>query len=125
MSGFVSSPLPPDTSAARTLTGMSADEAAGRVMNDDISDLLDQAEVVPQRLPAKMVTAVRIDLDTQSALESAATARGIDTTTLMRQIIEEWVQANSDAPKDQLRELVRRLDAAHQAASLLANRDPA
>jgi hypothetical protein len=45
-----------------------------------------------------MVTALRVDVDTQSALESAAAARGIGVTTLMQQIIEEWVQANGDAP---------------------------
>jgi hypothetical protein len=104
---------------------MSADEAAAHVMNNDISDLLDQADVVRERRHAKMVTAVRIDLDTQSALESAAAARGIGTTTLMRQIIEEWVQANRDSPADQISELVRHLDAARQAASILANRDAA
>lgn len=109
----------------RTLAGMSPTDAAAHVMNNDISDLLDQAEVVRERRPAKMVTALRIDLDTQSALESAAAARGIGVTTLMRQIIEEWVEANSDTPADQISELVRHLDAARQAASSLANRDAA
>src|SRR5262245_15935136 len=109
----------------RTLNGMSADEAAAHVMNNDISELLDDAEIVRERRPAKMVTAVRIDLNTQSALEAAAAARGIGATTLMRQIIEEWVEANRDTPADQIRELVRHLDAARQAASLLANRDAA
>lgn len=90
-------------------------------MNQDISDLLDQAEVVRERRPATVVTAVRIDLDTQSALEAAAATRGIGATTLMRQIIEEWVQANGDAPVDQMCELVRHLDAACQAANRLAN----
>jgi hypothetical protein len=75
----------------RTLAGMSADEAAAHMMDNDISDLLDQAEVIRERRPATMVTTLRIDLDTQSALEAAATARGIDAATLMRQIIEEWV----------------------------------
>jgi len=109
----------------RTLASMSADEAAAHVMDNDISDLLDQAEVVRERRPAKMVTALRIDLDTQSALESAAAARGIGVTTLMRQIIEDWVQANSDTPADQINELVRHLDAARQAANSLASRGAA
>jgi hypothetical protein len=52
-------------------------------MNNDISDLLDQAEFIRERRPATMVTALRIDLDTQSALESAAAARGIGATTLI------------------------------------------
>jgi hypothetical protein len=55
---------------------MTADEAAAHVMNNDIRDLLDQAEAGRERRPADMVAAVRIDLDTQSALEGAATARG-------------------------------------------------
>jgi hypothetical protein len=107
----------------RRLADMSADEAADHIMNNDISDLLDQAEVVRERRPAKMVTALRIDLDTQSALEAAAAARGIGVTTLMRQIIEEWVHANGDVPADHISELVRHLDAARQAANSLANRD--
>ena len=109
----------------KTLAGMNADEAAAHVMDNDISELLDQAELVREHRPAKMVTALRIDLDTQSALESAAAARGIGVTTLMRQIIEEWVHTNSDAPADQISELVRHLDAARQAAHSLANRDAA
>jgi hypothetical protein len=110
----------------RKLTGLSADEAADYVMNNGISDLLDQAEHVTERRPAKMVTALRIDSDTQAALEAAATARGIGVTTLMRQIIEDWVRANRDTPEvDQISELVRHLDAARQAASSLANRDAA
>jgi uncharacterized protein YjgD (DUF1641 family) len=109
----------------RTLAGMSADEAVEHVMNNDISDLLDQAEVVRERRPAKMVTALRIDPDTQIALEAAAAARGIGVTTLMRQIIEEWVQNNRDVPADHISELVRHLDAARQAANSLANRDAA
>lgn len=36
----------------RRLTEMTADEAAAHVMNNDISDLLDQAEVVRERRPA-------------------------------------------------------------------------
>ena len=108
-----------------TLAAMNADEAAAHVMDNYISDLLDEAEVVRERRPAKMVTALRIDLDTQSALESAAAARGIGVTTLMRQIIEEWVDAHSSAPTDQISELVRHLDAARQAADFLATRDAA
>lgn len=109
----------------RTLAGMSADEAVEHVMNNDISDLLDQAEVVRERRPAKMVTALRIDPDTQIALEAAAAAGGIGATTLMRKIIEEWVQTNRDVPVDHISELVRHLDAARQAANALTNRDAA
>lgn len=79
----------------RTLAGLSADEAADHVLNNDISELLDQAEPATERRPATMVTALRIDLDTQTALETAATTRGIGVTTLMRQIIEDWVRTNS------------------------------
>jgi hypothetical protein len=104
---------------------MSADEAAARVLDTDISELFDQAEVVRERRPAKMLTRLRIDLDTQSALESAAAARGIGVTTLIRQIIEEWVDANGNTPTDQISELVRHLDAASQAANSLDNRDDA
>ena len=114
------------SSTRRKLAGLSADEAADHVMNNDISDLLDQAEQVTERRPAKMVTALRIDLDTQAALEAAAATRGIGVTTLMRQIIEDWVRTDSNAPApDQISELVRHLDAARQAASSLANRDAA
>ena len=113
-------------SSTRKLAGMSADQAADHIMNSDISDLLDQAEHVTERRPAKMVTALRIDLDTQAALEAAAVNRGIGVTTLMRQIIEDWVRTDSNAPApDQISELVRHLDAARQAASSLANRDAA
>lgn len=73
-----------------------------------------------------MVTALRIDLDIQSELEAAALARGIGVTTLMRQIIEEWVQANRGRPvPDQISELVRHLDAARRAATSLTNRNAA
>ena len=114
------------SSSRRKLAGMSADEAAKHVMNNDISDLLDGAEHVPERRPAKMVTALRIDLDTQIELEAAAAARGIGATTLMRQIVEEWVRANRDAPApDHISELVRHLEAARQAANSLANREAA
>ena len=114
------------SSTRRKLAGLSADQAAEHVMNNDIADLLDQAEHVTERRPAKMVTALRIDLDTQAALEAAAASRGVGVTTLMRQIIEEWVRANRDAPApDHISELVRHLDAARQAATSLANRDAA
>jgi hypothetical protein len=83
----------------RKLADMSADEAASYVMNNDISDLLGEAELVRARRPAKMVTALRIDLATQSELEATALARGIRVTTLMRQIIEDWA-ANSLANRD-------------------------
>jgi hypothetical protein len=110
----------------RKLAEMMADEAAAHLMDNDISDLLDQAELVRERRPAKMVTALRIDLGTQSELESAALARGIGVTTLMRQIIEDWVYANRDTPTpDHISELVRHLDAARQAANSIANRDAA
>jgi hypothetical protein len=39
-----------------------------------------------------MVNAVRIDLGVQAELEAEAAARGIESSTLMRQIIEEWVR---------------------------------
>lgn len=114
------------SSTRRKLADMSADQAVHHVMNNDISDLLDEAEHVEERRPAKMVTALRIDLDTQAELEAAAGARGIGVTTLMRQIIEDWVRANRENPvPDQISELVRHLDAARQAASSLAKRDAA
>lgn len=91
----------------RTLTGLSANDGVAHATDSDISDLLDQTELVRESRPAKMVTALRIDLDTQSALESAAAARGIGVITLMRRIIEEWVLANSDTPADHISELVR------------------
>jgi hypothetical protein len=113
------------TSKKRTLAAMNADEAVDHVMNEDVGEMFDQADVVRQSRPAKMVTALRIDLHTQSALESAAAARGIGVTTLMRQIIEEWVHANGDRPADHISELVRHLDAARQAAHSLAKREAA
>src|SRR5262249_55828232 len=105
------------------LAGRSANEAADYAMNNDLSDMFDEADLVRERRPAKMVTALRIDLDIQAELEAAAAARGIGSSTLMRQIIEEWVQAHRDAPApDQIGELVRHLDAARQAAASLARR---
>jgi hypothetical protein len=105
------------------LAGMPPGEAAAYVMGNDIGDLIADAEVVRERRPAKMVTALRIDLDVQGELEAAAAARGIGTSTLMRQIIEEWVSSHRSAePEDQIGELVRHLDAARRAANSLAHR---
>lgn len=59
----------------------------------------------------------------RAELEAATAARGIGVSTLMRQIIEEWVTAHRDTPApDQIGELVRYLDAARQAAASLAER---
>lgn len=105
------------------LDRMNPADAAAHIMDNDISELLDTAEVVRERRPAKMVTALRIDLDVQAELEAAASARGIGTSTLMRQIIEDWVRANRDKePADQISELVRHLDAARRAATSIADR---
>jgi predicted DNA-binding protein len=102
---------------------MNADDAAAYAMNNDLADLFHTAEVVTERRPAKMVTALRIDLDIQAELEAAAARQGIGTSTLMRLIIEEWVHAHRDTtPADQLGELVRHLDAARHAATSLAQR---
>lgn len=104
------------------LTNMTPQQAAAHALDHDLGELFDSAEVVRQRRPAKMVTALRIDLDVQARLETAAAARGIGTSTLMRQIIEEWVEAHSGQPApDHVRELVRHLDAARQAATHLSN----
>ena len=78
----------------RTLAGMSADEAVAYVMDNDISDLLDQAEVVRERRPATMVNAVRVDPETQIRVGGGRSGAGDRRDDLMRQIIEEWVQAN-------------------------------
>jgi predicted DNA-binding protein len=108
-----------DTSS--DLTAMTPNQAANHAMDHDLGDLLADAEVVRERRPAKMVTALRIDLDIQARLEQAAAARGIGTSTLMRQIIEEWVDHYSDQPApDHVSELVRHLDAARRAAIHLA-----
>jgi hypothetical protein len=108
------------------LAGMPADEAVGFAMDNDLGGLFTDAEVVRERRPAKMVTALRIDLDVQRELEVAAAARGVGASTLMRQIIEEWVAAHRNAPApDQIGELVRYLDAARQAAASLAQRERA
>jgi hypothetical protein len=107
-------------SRKKNLAGMAPADAVAHVMDNDVSELFDQAEVVRERRPAKMVTALRIDLDVQAELETAAAARGIGVTTLMRGIIEDWVRANRDAPApDQISELVRHLDAARRAAAAL------
>jgi predicted DNA-binding protein len=105
------------------LVGMSGNDAAAFAMDNDLGELFDSADVVQERRPAKMVTALRIDLDIQAELEAAAAARGIGSSTLMREIIEEWVRTQRAAPApDQLGELVRHLDAArHAAASLRRN----
>jgi hypothetical protein len=103
------------------LSGLSGTDAAHRVLDHDISGLLADASVVRERRPAKMVTALRIDLDVQAELEAAASRRGIGVSTLMRQIIEEWVRSNRETPApDQITELVRHLDAARSAADSLA-----
>jgi hypothetical protein len=105
----------------KNLAGMPADEATTFAMNNDLGGLFETAEVVRERRPAKMVTALRIELDTQAEIEVAAAARGVGASTLMRQIIEEWVVTHRDAPApDQLGELVRHLDAARQAAATIA-----
>jgi hypothetical protein len=104
------------------LSKMSPQEAAAHVMNNDISEFFEGGEVVTERRPAKIVTALRIDLSIQAELEAAAAKRGIGSSTLMRQIIEEWVEAHRDAPTDHLDDLVRHLDAARRAADSLAHR---
>jgi hypothetical protein len=102
---------------------MIAADAASYAMNNDLGDMFDGAEVVRDRRPAKMVTTLRIDLDVQSELEAAALARGVGVSTLMRQIIEEWVTAHrGELAPDQLGELVRYLDAARRAAASIAAR---
>jgi len=102
------------------LAGVSAGDAATYAMDHDLGTMFEQAEVVRERRPAKMVTALRIDLDIQAEIEAAAQARGIGASTLMRQIIEDWVAAHrSSAAPDQLGELVRHLDAARRAAASL------
>lgn len=101
---------------------MTPDQAAAHALDHDLGDMFESAEVVRERRPAKMVTALRIGLDVQTRLEAAATARGIGTSTLMRQIIEEWVETYGDqtAP-DHVSELVRHLDAARRAATHLTS----
>ena len=111
------------------LTGMSPNEAAAFTVNNDISELFAQPEAVPESppattttvAPATTATALRVDLGIQAELESAAAARGIGSSTLMVQILEDWVAANREMPApDQLAELVRHLDAARQLATSLS-----
>lgn len=102
------------------LPGTPGDQAAAFAMDNDLAEMFDRAEV-RQRRPAKMVTALRLDLDVQARVEAAARERGIGSSTLMRQIIEEWVAAQHDSPADHLGELVRHLDAARRAAESLAH----
>jgi predicted DNA-binding protein len=104
------------------LAGMAPQQAATHALDHDLGELFESAEVVRERRPAKMVTALRIDLDVQARLEAAAAARGVGTSTLMRQIIEEWIEAHSGQPAtDHVSELVRYLDAARRAATHLVN----
>jgi predicted DNA-binding protein len=102
------------------LSGMTREQAVEYAMNNDLSDLMAEAEVIRERRPAKMVTALRIDMETQAALEAAAAERGIGSSTLMRQIMEEWVHAHRNTgAADQVEELVYHLDAARNAANSL------
>lgn len=108
------------------LSDVTPAEAAAQAMNTDLGQRFKDAEVVRERRPAKMVTALRIDLDIQAEIEAAAAARGVGASTLMRQIIEEWVRANRQLPApDEIGELVRHLDAARRAADTLARRTAA
>jgi hypothetical protein len=110
------------------LSGMSPNEAAAFAINSDVTDLFAEPEVVraeapvvPEARPATTATALRFDLGIQAELETAALARGVGSSTLMRQIIEDWVAANREMPApDHLAELVRHLDAARQAATSLS-----
>lgn len=102
------------------LAGMPAEQAAAHAMDSDLAEEFDAAEVIRDRRPAKMVTALRIGLDTQAEIEAAAAARGIGASTLMRQIIEDWVETHRRAPVDHISDLVRHLDAARQAAASIA-----
>ena len=105
------------------LSEMPTDEAISYMLTNDISHLLADAEVVRESRPAKVVTALRIDIGVQIEVERAAQTRGIGASTLMRQIIEEWVEANREGePPDQIGELVRHLDAARRAADAIAGR---
>jgi predicted DNA-binding protein len=104
------------------LAKMTTEQAAAHALDHDLSEMFEDAEIVRERRPAKMVTALRIDLDVQARLEEVAAARGMGTSTLMRLIIEEWVETNSDRPApDHVRELVRHLDAARRAATYLGD----
>lgn len=104
------------------LAKMNPEQAAAYALDHDLGELFDTAEVVRERRPAKMVTALRIDLDVQARLEAAAAARGVGTSTLMRQIIEDWVETHGERPApDHVSELVRHLDAARRAATFLSH----
>jgi hypothetical protein len=88
-----------------------------------MSEIVAEAGEVVRGRPAEVVIALRMDIGVQAEVERAARARGVGASTLMRQIIEECVEANRDgeAP-DQIGELVRHLDAARRAADALAER---
>jgi predicted DNA-binding protein len=89
-------------------------------MDHDLSGQLANAQVVREPRFAKMVTALRMDLAVQARLEAAASARGMGTSTLMRQIIEDWVETNAqERTVDHAAALVRHLDAARRAADNL------
>lgn len=64
----------------------------------DLGEAFGAADVARRRRPAKAVTALRMDLDVQARLGVAAAQRGIGTSTLMRQIIEEWVESHLANP---------------------------
>lgn len=99
------------------LANMAPDQAAAHALDHDLSEMFESAEVIRERRPAKMVTALRIDLDVQARLEAAAAARGIGASTLMRQIIEERVETHdTQTVPDHVSELVRHLDAARRVA---------
>lgn len=105
------------------LSEMPTDEVADYVLNNDVSHLLADGEVMREPRAAKVVTALRMDIGVQAEIERAAQRRGLGASTLMRQILEEWVEANRDGePPDQLGEIVRHLDAARRAAAKLAER---
>jgi hypothetical protein len=70
---------------------MAAGQAAAFAMDNDLGGLFGESGPVRERRPAEMVTALPLDLGIQTELEAAAAARGIQSSTLMRQIIEEWV----------------------------------
>jgi hypothetical protein len=54
---------------------MISGDVAAHVMDNEIHDLLDQAEIVREHRPAKLVTAVQVDLGTQSATTESAKPR--------------------------------------------------
>jgi predicted DNA-binding protein len=114
------------TKEPQDFTGVPPAEAAEHALSNDLAEMFDAAQVVRERRPAKMVTALRLDLDIQAELETLAAARGVGSSTLMRQIIEEWVAGHRHAAvPNQLGELVRHLDAARQAAASLSRHSAA